>query len=257
MLIQREMLRNRFVMLLGPRNLPGVTRAIDDGTRRISRFLFVQFVVNLGFGVLAAIGLALLGVPYAVLWGLLAGLFRYIPYLGAWLGAVIPMLVSLAVMPSWFAPLLVLAVIGGMELILSNVLEPRFYGRSVGASEVPLLILIVFWAWLWGPVGLVLALPLTACSGRAGSVRCLCAEVLFQVLIGDEAAMDPHMTFFQRILAQDENEATELVDNYVETHTPQAVCTDVLVPALVTAEQSRGARGNVGRRRSAPNAGNP
>src|SRR5262249_51452250 len=153
MLFQRENLRNRLLRLWGHGNLTSMTRAVDDAARRISRFLLMQLVVNVAFGVAFGAGLYLVGVPYCVLWGFLAATLRYIPYLGPWIAATFPIAVRVAVSHGWTQPVLVVALILVLELITNNVLEPLLYGTSIGASEVALLIAVAFWAWLWGPIG--------------------------------------------------------------------------------------------------------
>jgi predicted PurR-regulated permease PerM len=237
MLIQRESLRNRIIRLWSHGNLASMTRAIDDAAQRLSRYLLMQLLINVGFGATLGIGLFLIGVPYAFLWGFLAGALRYIPYLGPWIAAALLVLVSVVMVPGWTAPLLVFGLIVVLELVCSNILEPRLYGQSIGASEVALLIAAAFWAWLWGPIGLMLSAPLTACLVVVG--RYVPQMQGFSILLGDEPALEPYVTYYQRLLARDEYEATELVEDYIEKNSVEKVCEDILVPALVLAQRSR------------------
>jgi predicted PurR-regulated permease PerM len=242
MLIKREDLRNRVLHLWGQGSLTSMTRALDDATTRISRFLLMQLLINASFGLSVAIGLTLIGVPYAFLWGFLGMCLRYIPYLGAWVAAVFPLVTSIAVLPGWTPPLLVLALFLFLELVISNFAEPWLFGRSVGVSEVALLIAAAFWAWLWGPVGLVLSTPLTACLAVMG--RYVPSLEFFSILLGDEPVLEPFATYYQRILARDEDEASDLVKEYALSHDPEEVFDHLLVPALSLARRNR-ARGEL------------
>jgi predicted PurR-regulated permease PerM len=237
MLIRREDLRNRIIRLWSHGGVTRMTRALDDAARRISRYLLMQAILNGTFGVVLGVTLWLIGVPYAFLWGMLAAVLRYVPYLGIWLAAVFPVVLSLAVFPDWVRPALVLGCYVGLDAIISNVLEPRLYGQSVGVSEVALLIAAAFWTWLWGPIGLVLATPLTACLVVLG--RHLPQLEFLNVLLGDEPALPTHIAYYQRLLARDEDEATDLIEEYCRSHPVENICDEVLLPALVLAKHNR------------------
>ena len=237
MLIQREDLRNRLLRLWGSVNLSSSTRALDDASRRISRFLFMQLLVNGGYGLAFGIGLFFIGVPYAFLWGFLAALLRYIPYLGVWVATAFPLVLSIAVLPGWTYPLLVLGLVLLLELITANVVEPMLFGQSIGVSEVALLISAAFWAWLWGPIGLVLATPMTACLAVLG--RYVPQLEFFSIVLGDEPVLETYVSYYQRLLARDEDEAAELVEKYLQDQPAQELFDRVLVPALVLAERNR------------------
>src|SRR5262249_12004270 len=204
MLINREEMRNRLVRLWGRANLTSTTKAFDEAGQRISRFLLMQFVINASFGLLVGVGLALIGVPYAPVWGLLAGTLRYLPYIGPWLGAFFPTAVSVAVLPGWAPALLVIGLFLGLELIISNFVEPVLYGRSIGVSEVALLIAAAFWTWLWGPWGLVLSTPMTACLAVLGQY--VPHLEFLHVLLGDDPILEASETYYQRLLAKDQDE---------------------------------------------------
>jgi predicted PurR-regulated permease PerM len=236
MLVHRENLRNRLISLKGTGSLTSMTRALDDAAQRISRFLQMQLVINVGYGTALGIGLFVIGIPYAVLWGFLAVVLRYIPYLGGVIAAFFPLALGLALLPGWTPVLLAAAYILVLELITANVAEPLLFGHSIGASAVALLIAAVFWAWLWGPAGLVLATPLTACLVVLG--RYVPQLEFISILLGDQAGLEAPVRYYQRLLARDEYEATDLVEEYVEAHSPEKACEEVLLPALMLVKQS-------------------
>jgi predicted PurR-regulated permease PerM len=238
-LIRREDLRNRMIRLLGDGKVTTTTRAVDDATRRISRYLLVQLMINTGFGLLISLGLFLLGVDYALLWGFIATLMRYVPYIGTWIGLIPPVLFSFATAPDWGGgwgqPLAVLTLFIGLELVCNNVLEPWLYGSSMGLSEVAQLVAAGFWAFLWGPIGLVLAGPLTACLLVLGKhVR---RFQFLDVLLGDTPALEPHLAFYQRLAARDQDEAAEIVLEVAGKDGPDAALETVIVPALCLARR--------------------
>jgi predicted PurR-regulated permease PerM len=237
MLHQREELRNRFVSLLGYGNLSGTIKIIDDASQRISRFLEMQLLVNLAFGACIGGGLFLIGVPYAYLWGFLGALLRYVPYLGPWLAASFPLLLAWSIFPTWTPFCLALGLFMMVELTLSNFVEPWLYGRSVGVSEVALLLFAVFWGWLWGPMGLILATPLTAVLVVFG--RHFPQLEFFTVLLSDQPALDPHLAFFHRLLANDQDEATEISERYLKEHGLEAVYTDIFISSLTSLDKER------------------
>jgi predicted PurR-regulated permease PerM len=237
MLLRYEDLRNRLIGLVGSGQLTVTTRALDDAGRRVSRYLLMQCVINGSYGLAMGLGLFLIGIPYAVLWGFLAAVFRYIPYVGPWIAAFFPITMSLVAFPGWTQLALVLGLFGLLELWSNMLMEPWLYGHSVGVSEVGLLVVTGFWTWLWGPIGLVLSTPLTVCLVVLG--RHVPHLHFFEMLFGKAPALDPPVVYYQRLLARDQEEATELAEDYVKTHTLDAVADDVLIPALLLAWQDR------------------
>jgi predicted PurR-regulated permease PerM len=237
MLIGREDLRNRVIRLWSESSITSMTKAFDDAVRRISRFLLVQLAINATYGLALTIGLYAIGVPYAFLWGFLAGTLRYIPYIGTWIGALLPIALSIAVLPGWSRPLLVLGLFLFLELITYNVAEPLLFGQSIGVSATALLIAAAFWAWLWGPIGLVIATPLTACLAVLG--RYVPNLEFFGILLGDEPALAPHLVYYQRLLAKDQDEAMDIVEEFLQTQPPLEVYDRLLVPALVVTKENR------------------
>lgn len=238
MLIDREDLRNRIIGLFGQQRLANTTHAIDDAGHRIGRYLLMQFVINASYGVCLMIVLGLIGVPFAVLWGLLAAILRYIPYVGPWLGASLPIATSLVAFEGWQQPLLVLCFVISLELLSNMVMEPLLYGHSVGLSPVALIISAAFWTLLWGPIGLVLATPLTVCLVVLGQHVPQLRP--FAVLLSDTPALPPPAHYYQRLLARDRDEAARLVLR--ELALAKQVCQvfdSTLVPALLRVRRDR------------------
>jgi predicted PurR-regulated permease PerM len=238
-LIRREDLRNRMIRLLGDGKVTTTTRAVDDATRRISRYLLVQLLINVGFGLLISLGLFVLGVDYSLLWGLIATMMRYVPYIGTWIGLIPPVLFSFATAPDWGGgwgqPFAVLALFIGLEVICNNVLEPWLYGSSMGLSEVAQLVAAGFWAFLWGPIGLILSGPLTACLLVLGKhVR---RFEFLDVLLGDTPALEPRVAFYQRLAARDQDEASDIALKVAGKDGPDAALETVVVPALCLARR--------------------
>ena len=237
MLLERLELRDRLILLIGYRRMTATTRALDEAGARIARYLLMQSVINGSFGVALGLGLFLIGVPYAVVWGALAAALRFIPYIGAFVAALLPLAVSLAVFPGWLQPALVVGLFLLLELATSMVMEPWLYGQSAGVSQVALLIAVIFWSWFWGPVGLLLATPLTVCLIVLG--KHLPALGFIVVLMGDRPVIEAKARYYQRLLARDQDEAADIVEAYVNTDGRESVHDAVLLPALFYAKQDR------------------
>lgn len=234
MLLQREDLRSRLIRLIGQGRISATTRAMDDAGRRVSRYLLMQLVVNVTYGIPVAIGLYFIGVPNAILWGGLAAVLRFIPYIGPWIGASIPILLSLAVSASWWMPLLTIGLFIVLELISNNVIEPWLYGSSTGVSSIALIVAAVFWTWLWGPVGLVLATPLTVCLVVMG--RHVPRLSFLSILLSDEEALTPAEDCYHRLLTPGERDEIEFVDAYLKSNSLTALYDAVFIPVITTAE---------------------
>jgi len=239
MLLNREDLRNRMIRLLGAGRITTTTKAIDDASQRISRYLFAQLMVNSAFGALITVGLIALGVKYAMLWGTIALFMRYVPYVGTWIGLLPPTLFSFATAPEWGGgwgqPVATLSLFIGLELICNNVVEPKVYGKSMGLSEVAQLVAAGFWAFLWGPIGLILSGPLSVCLLVLG--RHVRQFDFFVVLLGDEPVLAPRVVFYQRLTARDQDEASEIAFEIANKENPERAVEEVLIPALGLAKQ--------------------
>ncbi len=206
-LMQREDLRDRMIRLFGSGDLHRTTAAMDDAAARLSKYFLTQLALNAAFGVVIGVGLLLIGVPNPVLWGIIAALMRFVPYIGAIASAVLPITMAAAVDPGWTMALSTVALFLVVEPLTGQVVEPLVYGHSTGLSPVSVVISAIFWAWLWGPVGLILSTPLTLCLVVMG--RHIDRLEFIDVLLSDQPALTPAESFYQRILAGDTDEALD------------------------------------------------
>ena len=234
MLLKREDLRSRIIRLIGQGHISATTRAMDDAGTRVARYLLMQLVVNLTYGILVATGLYFIGVPNALLWGAFATVLRFIPYVGPWIGATLPIALSLAVSPGWTMPMLTVGLFVVLELLSNNVLEPWLYGSSTGVTPVALIFAALFWTWLWGPVGLVLATPMTVCLVVMG--RHIPRLSFLGVLLSDEDALTPAEDCYYRLLTVGEQDENELVESYLKTNSLCALYDSVFIPVITRME---------------------
>ncbi len=237
MLLERASLRDRLITLAGHRSLAVTSRAFDEAGTLVSRQLTMQTVVNVTFGAGVSIGLFLIGVPYPLLWGGLAGVLRFIPYVGPVIGSAGPILTSLAALPGWTRPVWVVALFFCLEVFTNVVLETVLYAGSAGISQVALLISVAFWAWLWGPLGLLMATPLTI--GLVVLGRNVHGLEFVETLMAKAPTIAPDVRFYQRLVARDFGEAAELIDDFGKTNLPESVYDLLLLPALNYAERDR------------------
>ena len=207
MLLQRQDLRNRFVRLAGSQDIQRTTAALDEAGERLSRLFLTQIVFNAVFGLAIGIGLELIGVPSAPLWGLIAMIMRFVPYIGALISAVFPLILAAAVGSGWEMLLMTGALFAVLEVLAGQVIEPLVYGHSTGLSPVAIIVSASFWTWLWGPVGLVLATPLTVCLVVVG--RHVERLHFLDIMLGDQPPLTPPQLIYQRMLAGDPIEAAE------------------------------------------------
>jgi predicted PurR-regulated permease PerM len=240
-LLQREELRNRFIKLAGSHDLQKTTAALDDGARRLSRLFLIQLALNTSFGVLIGIGLWLIGIPSPVLWGILAAVLRFVPYIGAIISAVFPLALAAAVDPGWSMLLLTAALFLIVEPVLGHVIEPPVYGRSTGLSPIAVVASATFWTALWGPVGLVLSTPLTICLVVLG--RHVERLQFLDVMFGDRPALSPPEMFYQRMLAEDPAEVADQAEEFLKEKPLLAYYDEVALPGLQLAQKdtARGA----------------
>jgi predicted PurR-regulated permease PerM len=234
MLIRREDLRNRIIRLVGAGKVTTTTKAVDEASQRISRYLLMQLLINTAFGLTISLGLLLLGLQDVLLWGFIATLMRYVPYVGSWIGLIPPVLFSIATAPAWAGgwgqPIAIFVWYLGFELICANVVEPWLYGESMGLSEVAQLLSTAFWAYLWGPIGLILASPLTACLLVLG--KYVPGAEFLEVILGDRPALEPPIAFYQRLAARDQDEASEVALTVARASSPDVALETVVIPAL-------------------------
>lgn len=234
MLLQREDLRNRLIRLVGQGRISTTTRAMDDAGSRVSKYLLMLLVVNVTYGIPVAIGLYFIGIPNALLWGSLAIVLRFIPYVGPWIAASFPIILSLAVAPDWMAPLLTISLFVALELVSNNVMEPWLYGTSTGVTPVALIIAALLWTFLWGPLGLVLATPLTVCMVVMG--RHIPRLAFLSIALSDEEALTPAEECYHRLHRMGEHDEMEFVENYLKTHSMPSLFDQVLIPVIAMAE---------------------
>jgi len=237
MLLERRELRDRLISLLGHGRLANTTKAFDEAGTRVSRQLLMQALVSVVYGVVAGVGLYMLGVPYALVWAVLGAALRFVPYAGPILGAGAPILVSLAAMEGWAGPLGVLALFVVLELFTNLVLETVLYAGAAGVSQVALLISVACWTWLWGPLGLLMATPLTVCLVVLG--RHVPGLERIGMLMADSPALAPEYGYYQRLLARDQAEAADLIEHHIRHEPARSVYDALLLPALNYAERDR------------------
>lgn len=237
MLLERVDLRNRLIGLFGHGRLAITTKGIEEAGNRVSRQLLMQALVNLAYGLSVGAGLYFIGVPYAFLWAALAGVLRFIPYVGPIIGAGAPILVSAAAMPGWYGSFWVMSLFLALELFTNLILETMLYAGSAGVSQVALLVSVAFWTWLWGPMGLLLSIPLTVCVVVLG--KHVPGLEMIGTLMADRPALPPEAEFYQRLVARDPNEAMEIIERHVKTQPLDTVYDALLLPALNYAERDR------------------
>lgn len=254
MLLEREDLRDRFIRLVGYGDLHRTTEALQEAGKRVGRYLLMQLVVNIVYAIPVTAGLWVLGIPNALLWGLLALALRFVPYIGPIIGALLPLFLALAVAPGWSLVLWTAGLFVVMEMITGNVVEPWLYGSRTGLSPLAIIVAAIFWTWLWGPLGLVLSTPLTVCLVVLG--RHVPQFEFLDVLFGNEPVLEPHARLYQRLLAGDPEEATDHAEEMLEEKYLFEFYDKVAIAALLLGEQDRvrGVMGDEQRRRVAASA---
>ena len=229
-LLEQEALRDRFIRIAGGTDIRLTTLAINDAGERLSRFFVSQFAVNFGVGVTVWIGLSIIGLPHPVLWGALASVLRFVPYVGVWIAALCAALLAAAVDPGWALTFNTLGLFLIVELVAAQLVEPQLYGHTTGLSPLSVVIAAIFWSWLWGPVGLIVSTPLTLCLLVAG--RHIKALNLLDVLLGDTQALTMPQRFYQRALSADSDEIIAGARDFLKRNSFANYCDLVLMPAL-------------------------
>ena len=240
MLLAREDLRDRFIRLVGSNDLHRTTRVLQDAGERVTQYLTVQLLVNVIYALPIGVGLWLIGVPNAALWGLITLVLRFVPYIGTFIAAAFPLFLAFAVAPGWSAVLWTIALFGAVELLTSNIIEPWLYGSRTGVSPLAIIISAIFWTWLWGPLGLVLSTPLTVCLVVVG--RHIPQFKVFNILLGDQPVLAAHERLYQRLLVGDAREAVAQSEEALEDLYLSEYYQAVGIPALLIAQQDQ-ARG--------------
>jgi len=244
-LLQREDLRNRLVRLIGTDDLHHTVVAIDDAARRLSRYFLAQLSINVVFAIVIGTGLLIIGVPHPVLWGLISGLLRFVPYVGSMISAIFPIALAAAVDPGWTMVLWTAGLYGIVEPLTGQFIEPMIYGNNTGLSPFSVVVAAIFWSWLWGPAGLLLSTPLTLCLVVIG--RHASRLEYLDVLLGDQPALTPIEIFYQRILAADPEEALDHAETLLKEVSLAAYYDEVAVAGLRRAAKDA-RRGAIGRK---------
>jgi len=235
LLIKREDMSDRLIRVFGRGKISLTTRTIEEVGQRISRYLAMFAMMNTAMGTVIGLGLWAIGVPYALLWGFLAGSLRFIPYAGPATAFALPLLFSVASSNNWNQPLLIIALYAVVEVAANMFLEPVIYGKTTGVSALALLVSAMFWAWLWGALGLLLSTPLTVCLAVLG--KYVPSLGFFATFLREEVDLDPGVRFYQRLLAMDQDGATAVIDATLKKHPRAEVFDRVLVPTLSMAER--------------------
>ncbi len=241
-LIKREDLRDRFIRLVGRGHVTLTTRALDEAGQRIGRFLAQQSAINGSFGVAVAAGLLGIGIPYAPLWGFVAAVLRFVPFVGTLFAMTIPAALAFAQFPGWWQLVATLGLFLGLDVLVAYVIEPIVIGAKTGVSSMAMLVSAIFWSWLWGPVGLVLSTPLTVCLAVLGKHVPRLSSLA--VLLDDKPALEDQMVLYHRLLSGDEEEAQEILDKRFRERTRAQVFDEIIIPALLLADRDR-ARGEI------------
>lgn len=232
-LLEHASLRDRFIRLIGAKELRATTQALDDAGDRLSRYFVSQLGMNVGVGAVLGLALAALGVPQALLWAALTALLRFVPYVGIFIAAACVGLFSAAVEPGWMLCIYALAAFAAVEVLVSQVVEPLWYGHSTGLSPMSVVLAAIFWSWLWGPIGLLLSTPITMCLVVAG--RHVKSLAFLEILFGDTPALTLSQRFYQRSLAGDANELIADCRHYLARHSLARYCDEVMMPAFLMA----------------------
>ena len=229
-LLEREELRDRFIRIVGGSDVRRTTAAINDAAAGLSKFFFSQFAVNAGVGASIWIGTLLIGLPYAILWGVLAAVMRFVPYVGIWIAALVAATLAAAMDPGWGVAFMTFGLFAVVDTIAGQIVEPQLYGHTTGLSPLSVVTAAIFWSWLWGPVGLILSTPLTLCLLVAG--RYVNALSMLEVLLGDTRALTLPQRFYQRALSADADEIIGSARDFLKSHSFAAYCDSVVMPAV-------------------------
>jgi predicted PurR-regulated permease PerM len=229
-LVYRQDIRDRAISLFGSHDLSRATSAIDDAADGLSRYFLTQLAINSSFGVVVGVGTYFIGLPHPFLWGVIGGVVRFVPYIGAWIAAALPTLVAFAIEPGWSMALLTIGLFAITEFVAGQLLEPLLYGHSTGLSPIAVIVAAIFWTWLWGPIGLIISTPITLCAVVLG--RHIEQLSFLDVLLGSRPALRPSESLYQRLLADDADEAEEQLEELAREHSLLDYYDDVAIEAL-------------------------
>lgn len=234
MLFNREDIRNRIIRFMGQGKVGSTINAIDDVSNKVYDFLFRQMIVNLGYGFFVSIGLYFIGVPNFILWGYFAAIFRFIPYIGPWIGAVLPIAFSFIIADSFLLPILIISYFVVLEIITANFIEPLYYSTAVGISSFAFIASVIFWTWFFGPIGLILATPLTVCLvvlGRHSTTMKFLSD-----LLSHDQRLNPSEDYYYRLLSYDSNESIDLIDSFLKSNSLISLYDTILIPVITKTE---------------------
>lgn len=234
MLLNREDIRGRIIKLIGQRRISSTSSAMAEASDRVFAYLSRQFIVNVGFGICVSTGLYFIGIPNVFLWGFLATILRFIPYIGPWIAAIIPIALSFIITSTWSVPLLTISFFILLEFITAYVIEPFYYGVGTGVSSFALILAAIFWTWLWGPLGLLLSTPLTVCLVVIG--QHVTNMNFLRVLLSQEQALTPAEECYHRLLSYDSSESLEVVESYLKKNSVVSLYDSVLIPIITQTE---------------------
>lgn len=234
MLLKREDILGRIIKLMGQHKISATTSTMNDASERVYNYLFRQFIVNIGFGICVSTGLYLIGIPNAILWGCFAAILRFVPYIGSWIAAIIPIAISFIITDTWFVPILTISFFIILEVTTAYVVEPFYYGEGTGVSSFALIFAAIFWTWLWGPIGLLLSTPLTVCLVVIG--QHMPNMKFLSVLLSQEQALTPAEDCYRRLLSYDSSASTDMVESYLKKNSLISLYDSVLIPIITRTE---------------------
>lgn len=234
MLLNREDIRGRIVKLIGQSRISSTTSAMNEASERVFRYLFRLFIVNVAFGICFTMGLHLIGIPNAILWGCFATILRFIPYIGSWIAAIIPIALSFTITNTWSVPVATISLFIILEVITAYVIEPFYYGKGTGISSFALIVAAIVWTWLWGPIGLLLSTPLTVCLVVLGQY--VTNMNFLRVLLSEEQALTPAEECYHRLLSFDSSKSMDVLESYLQKNSLTSLYDSILIPIIAQTE---------------------
>lgn len=235
MLLNKEDIRSRIIKLIGQSRISSTTSAMNEASERVFRYIFRLFIVNVGFGICVTIGLYWIGIPNAILWGCFAAILRFIPYIGPWIAAIIPIALSFIITNTWSVPIITISFFIILEMITAYVIEPYYYGVGTGVSSFALIVAAIVWTWLWGPIGLLLSTPLTVCLVVLGQY--VTNMSFLRVLLSQEQALTPAEECYHRLLSFESSESIDVIESFLQKNSLISLCDSILIPVIAQTEK--------------------